>query len=60
MSAAGMCMVMGYFFVESFMYSPVAALMSIPMNMIQFFAGIMAAGLFIPDIRKAQLSSDRQ
>ncbi len=60
MSAAGMCMVMGYFFVESFMYSPVAALMSIPMNMIQFFAGIMAAGLFIPAIRKAQLSSDRQ
>lgn len=58
MSAAGMCMVMGYFMVESFMYSPIAALMSVPMNMIQFFAGITAAGLFIPAIRKARLSSN--
>ncbi|NLL68312.1 MAG: ECF transporter S component [Clostridiaceae bacterium] len=55
MSSAGMCMVMGYFVVESFMYSPVAALMSIPMNMIQFFAGITAASLFIPALRKAKL-----
>ncbi len=60
MSAAGMCMVMGYFMVESFMYSPVAALISIPMNMVQFFAGVIAAVLFIPAIRKARLSSDRQ
>lgn len=59
MGAAGMCMVMGYFLVESFMYSPVAALMSIPMNMIQFFAGVTAAGLFMPAIRKAQLYSER-
>ncbi|NLE24711.1 MAG: hypothetical protein GX625_05095 [Clostridiaceae bacterium] len=50
MSAAGMCMVMGYFLVESFMYSPIAALMSIPMNMIQFFGGVTAAGLFMPAI----------
>ena len=59
MSAAGMCMVMGYFLVESFMYSPIAALMSIPMNMIQFFAGVTAAGLFMPAIRKAQLYSNK-
>jgi uncharacterized membrane protein len=55
MSAAGMCMVIGYFLVESFMYSPVAALMSVPMNMIQFFAGVTTAGLFMPSIRKARL-----
>lgn len=60
MSAAGMCMVMGYFLVESFMYSPVAALMSIPMNMIQFFGGVTAAGLFMPAITKARLSAYRQ
>ena len=60
MGAAGMCMVMGYFAVESFMYSPIAALMSIPMNIIQFFAGVTAAGLFMPAIRKAQLYAEKQ
>lgn len=58
MSIAGMCMVMGYFTVETFMYSPVAALLSVPMNMIQFFAGIMAASLFAPAMRKARLITD--
>jgi len=48
MSAAGMCMVLGYFTVESFMYSPIAALMSVPMNMIQFFAGVVTASLLAP------------
>jgi len=60
MSSAGMCMVIGYFIAESFIYSPVAALMSIPMNMIQFFAGVTAAGLFMPAIKKARLYADRQ
>ena len=60
MSGAGMCMVIGYFIVESFMYSPIAALMSVPMNMIQFFAGVTAAGIFMPAIKKAQLYADRQ
>lgn len=55
MSAAGMCMVVGYFLVESFMYSPVAALLSVPMNMIQFFAGVITAGLIIPAITKLNL-----
>ncbi|NLX64177.1 MAG: ECF transporter S component [Clostridiaceae bacterium] len=60
MSGAGMCMVIGYFIVESFMYSPIAALMSVPMNMIQFFAGVTAAGIFMPAIKKARLYADRQ
>jgi len=60
MSSAGMCMVIGYFIAESFMYSPIAALMSVPMNMIQFFAGVTAAGLFMPAIKKARLYADRQ
>lgn len=55
MSAAGMCMVMGYFFVESFMYTPIAALLSVPMNMIQFFAGVIAASLFAPAITKIKV-----
>jgi len=60
MSGAGMCMVIGYYLVESFMYSPIAALMSIPMNMIQFFAGVIAASFFMPAIRKAQLYAEKQ
>ncbi len=56
MSVAGMCMVMGYFLVESFMYTPIAALLSVPMNMIQFFAGVIAASLFAPAIQKANLT----
>ncbi len=60
MTAAGMCMVMGYFLVESFMYSPVAATFSIPMNMIQFFGGVTAASLFMPAIQKAHLTIDEK
>jgi len=60
MSSAGMCMVIGYFIAESLMYSTIAALMSIPMNMIQFFAGIIAAGLFMPAIKKALMYTDKQ
>ncbi|MGI6621801.1 MAG: hypothetical protein GX227_02320 [Clostridiaceae bacterium] len=52
MSAAGMCMVMGYFLAESLMYTPIAALLSVPMNMIQFFAGVITAGIFAPAITK--------
>jgi len=48
MSAAGTCMVMGYFIVESFMYSPIAATFSIPPNMIQFFGGLIVAVLLAP------------
>ncbi|NLM75619.1 MAG: ECF transporter S component [Clostridiaceae bacterium] len=48
MSAAGTCMVMGYFIVESFMYSPIAAIFSIPPNMIQFFGGLIVAVLLAP------------
>jgi len=55
MSAAGMCMVMGYFLVESFMYSPISALLSVPMNMIQFFAGVITASLLAPAITKMRL-----
>lgn len=54
MSAAGMCMVMGYYLVESFMYSPVTAIFSIPANLIQFFGGIIAAGIFAPAVRRAR------
>lgn len=59
MVAAGMCMVMGYFLIESFMYTPVAALLSIPMNMIQFFGGVAAASLFMPAIQKAHLIAEK-
>ncbi len=59
MTAAGMCMVMGYFLVESFMYTPVAAILSIPMNLVQFFGGVTAASLFVPAIQKAGLSVDK-
>lgn len=55
MTAAGMCMVMGYFIVESFIYGPIPATFSIPPNLIQFFAGILAAGLLAPAIKKASL-----
>ena len=37
MTAGGMCMVMGYFIVESFMYGPLPATFSIPPNLLQFF-----------------------
>lgn len=53
MVAAGMCMVMGYFLVESFMYSPLTAIFSIPMNIIQFFGGVAAASLLAPAVKKA-------
>lgn len=53
MTAAGMCMVMGYFLVESFMYSPVAATFSIPPNLLQFFGGVIAAGILAPAIKRA-------
>ncbi len=54
MTAAGICMVMGYFLVESFMYTPIAAACSVPMNLIQFFGGLLAAGLFAPAVSKAK------
>jgi len=53
MTAAGMCMVMGYFLVESFMYSPIAATFSIPPNLLQFFGGVIAAGILAPAIKRA-------
>jgi uncharacterized membrane protein len=53
MTAAGMCMVMGYFIAETFMYGPIAATFTIPMNLIQFFGGVLAAGLLAPSISKA-------
>jgi hypothetical protein len=52
MTAAGMCMVMGYFLVESFMYSPIAATFSIPPNLLQFFGGVIAAGILAPAIKR--------
>lgn len=55
MSAAGICMVMGYFLVESFLYTPIAALLSVPMNIIQFFAGVVTASLFAPAVNKLKL-----
>ncbi len=58
MIAAGMCMVMGYFLVECFMYSPIAATFSIPMNLIQFIGGVTAAILLAPALRKARLVID--
>ncbi len=54
MSAAGICMIMGYFIVESIMYSPLAATLSIPSNMIQFFGGIIAACILSPAIVRAR------
>lgn len=54
MSAAGICMVIGYFIVESFMYSPIAAVLSIPPNMIQFFGGIIAASILTPAFVRAR------
>jgi uncharacterized membrane protein len=59
MCASGMCMVMGYFLVESFMYSPIAAALSIPANTIQFFAGVLAAMILAPAVNKAMLSIQR-
>jgi len=55
MTAAGMCMVMGYFIVESFMYGPIPATFSIPPNLLQFFGGILTAGLMAPALKKASL-----
>ncbi|NMA67002.1 MAG: ECF transporter S component [Clostridiaceae bacterium] len=54
MSAAGICMVMGYFIVESFMYSPIAAIFSIPPNMVQFFGGLIVAVLLAPAFIRAK------
>lgn len=56
MTAAGMCMVMGYFITESFMYGAIPATFSIPMNMIQFFGGVLAAGLLAPVMKKASIN----
>ena len=55
MTAAGMCMVMGYFIVESFMYGPIPATFSIPPNLLQFFGGLLLAGVLSPAIKKASL-----
>jgi len=57
MTAAGMCMVMGYFIVESFMYGPIPATFSIPPNLFQFFGGVLMAGILIPALKKASLRS---
>lgn len=54
MIAAGICMVMGYFITDSFMYTPIAAIISIPMNLIQFFGGIVAAILFVPAVNRVK------
>ncbi|HOK43089.1 MAG TPA: ECF transporter S component [Thermoclostridium caenicola] len=56
MTAAGMCMVMGYFIVESFMYGPIPATFSIPPNLLQFFGGVLLAGILAPAIRKAGIA----
>jgi uncharacterized membrane protein len=50
MTTAGICMVMGYFIADSLLYTPIAAILTIPMNMIQFFGGIIAAGIFLPAV----------
>lgn len=55
MTAAGMCMVIGYFIAESFMYGPIPATFSIPSNLVQFYAGVLTAGLLAPALRKASL-----
>ncbi|NLU52102.1 MAG: ECF transporter S component [Clostridiaceae bacterium] len=55
MNAAGICMVMGYFTVEAFMYAPVAAIFSIPPNMIQFFGGVLVASLLAPAVTKVAI-----
>ena len=55
MTAAGMCMVMGYFIVESFMYGPIPATFSIPPNLLQFFGGVLTAGILAPALKKASL-----
>lgn len=55
MTAAGMCMVMGYFIAESFMYGPIPATFSIPPNLLQFFGGLLLAGVLAPAIKKASL-----
>lgn len=57
MSAAGMWMVMGYYLVECYMYSPLAAIFSVPMNLIQFLGGVMAASLLAPALKKARLTT---
>lgn len=56
MTAAGMCMVIGYFITESFMYGVIASTFSIPMNMIQFFSGVLVAGLLAPSIKRAVIN----
>lgn len=55
MNAAGICMVMGYFIAESFMYAPLAAIFSIPPNMLQFFGGVAVASILAPAISKVGL-----
>lgn len=55
MTAAGMCMVMGYFIAESLMYGPIPATFSIPPNLLQFFGGVLMAGILAPGIKKASL-----
>lgn len=55
MTAAGMCMVMGYFIVECLMYGPIPATFSIPPNLLQFFGGVVTAGILAPLLKKASL-----
>ena len=57
MIAAGMWMVMGYFIAECFMYGPIPATFSIPANLLQFFGGVVTAGIISPALKKAGLIS---
>jgi uncharacterized membrane protein len=59
MMSAGACMVIGYYLAESLIYgNPVSPVFSVPMNLVQFIAGIFIAIAVTPVLIKLKLIED--
>lgn len=54
MMSAGACMVIGYFFTEIIIYgNPVSPVFSVPMNLVQFMAGVVVTAAITPALMRS-------
>lgn len=59
MMSAGACMVIGYYISETLIYgNPVSPVFSVPMNLIQFIAGIVITVAIAPALVKLKLATE--
>ncbi len=58
MVAGGMCMIIGYWLVDSFVmgYGALAATFTVPMSLLQFAGGILLAAALTPGVTRARLA----